>query len=511
MAKYLVNYLDRQSKISRDIYGNFAEHLGRDIYDGLWVGKNSDIPNIGGVRKDVIEALRHIKLPVLRWPGGCFADTYHWKDAVGPQEERKSIVNGVWGATAEDNSFGTDEFMNMCEEIGCDAYISGNLGTGTVQEMVDWVEYITGTGPSEMANLRRKNGREKPWNLKYFGIGNEVWGGGGMMTPEYYANTYRQYHTFLKSKGFGQQNSIQFIASGPSSDDYDFTDKVTDILHKPTYPMQHVSKAALMDGLSLHHYAFGFSSDKSQYFRLRTAQDFDETEWYALLKRGAVTDELIRRHDVIMSKYDPDKKIGLMVDEWGSWYAAEPGTNPAHLFQQNTVRDAVLAGIYLNIFNKHSDRVHMATCAQLINVLQAVILTKGDKMLLTPTYHVLDLFKEHMDTTLLGSHIENATVGLGEDTLPKFFESASVDSDGDVTITLVNTSYSEAEAIDATLYGANIKAASAEIVTGEPHACNTFDKPDEVRLNPHPVTVTDSGFKMDLPAASVVRVRLSIA
>lgn len=506
MAKYLINYLDRRSTISKDVYGNFAEHLGRDIYDGLWVGKDSSIPNIGGVRKDVIDALKHIKLPVLRWPGGCFADTYHWKDAIGPQEQRKPIVNGVWGATLEDNSFGTNEFMDMCEEIGCDAYISGNLGTGTVQEMLDWVEYITGTGPSEMANLRRKNGREKPWNLKYFGIGNEVWGGGGMMTPEYYANVYRQYHNFLKSKGFGQQNSIQFIASGPSSDDYDFTDRVTSILYQPTKPMQQVSKDPLMNGLSLHHYAFG----GDHYLNLKTAEDFDEAEWYALLKRGAITDELIRQHDTIMSKYDPEKKIGLIVDEWGSWYRAEPGTNPAHLFQQNTVRDAVLAGIYLSIFNKHSDRVHMATCAQLINVLQSVILTEGEKMLLTPTYHVLDLFKDHMDTVLLGSHVVNQKIGTDENQIDQIYESASVNADGNITVTLVNTSYTDPVEIDATLYGAAVKELTAQAVTGEPHACNTFSDPNKVHIINQDITATNEGFHLLLSAASVAKVSVKV-
>lgn len=504
MAKYLINSLNRKSKINKEIYGNFSEHLGRCIYDGVWVGKDSPIPNTNGVRTDVIEALRKIKLPVLRWPGGCFADTYHWKDAVGPQEQRKKIVNRIWGDLAEDNSFGTNEFMDMCEAIGCEAYIGGNLGTGTIQEMADWVEYITGNGPTEMAELRRKNGREKPWKLKYFGIGNEVWGGGGDMTAEYYANLYRHFHHFVVANGFMTESKMLCVASGPSSNDYEFTDKVTSILYKPTFPMQQVSDAPLMDGLSLHHYAFAGDN----YRDLKTARDFNEDDWYKLLYNGAVIEEMIVKHDTIMSKYDPDKRIGLMVDEWGSWYRAEEDTDPRLLYQQNTMRDAVLAAIYLNIFNKHSDRVKLATCAQLVNVLQSVILTQGDKMILTPTYHVFDLFKEHMDATLLDSYIQTTKIGTPGQEIDSLYESSSVDAEGRIIVTLCNTSIDADETIDATVYGSKLRSVRGELLHQDPHAYNDFDHPNTVALCTSNATLTESGFCCSLPAGSVVRLIL---
>lgn len=506
MAKYLINYLDRKSKINKEIYGNFSEHLGRCIYDGLWVGKDSPIPNVNGVRKDVIDALKKIKLPVLRWPGGCFADEYHWMDAIGPQSQRKKIVNKTWGSTVEDNSFGTNEFMDMCEEIGCEVYLSGNLGTGTIQEMVDWVNYITGDGDSEMANLRRKNGREKPWKLKYFGIGNEVWGCGGEMMPEYYANKYRHAYHFLSEKGFMSERGLQFIASGPCSDDYDWTDRVTKNLSKQTYCMSHVKNTPLMDGLSLHHYVFGGEG----YFDLRLAYDFNEKEWYNMLKKAAGTEEIIVRHDVVMSKYDPEKKIGIMVDEWGSWYRSEPGTNPAFLFQQNTMCDAVLAAVYLNIFNKHSDRVKLATIAQLVNVLQAVILTEGEKMILTPTYHVFDLFKDHQDATLLNSYIESEKIGVDDVLVNNLFESSSVDEDGNVLATICNTSMDKGETVEATLYGKEIENVTAQVLYSKPHMYNTFDDPERITIKDFDVKLTDGGFKAEIPAASVVKISIKV-
>lgn len=506
MAKYLINYMNRKSKINKEIYGNFSEHLGRCIYDGLWVGKDSPIPNVNGVRKDIMDALKKIKVPVIRWPGGCFADQYHWKDAIGPQEQRKKIINKTWGGAVEDNSFGTHEFMDMAEEIGCDVYLSGNLGTGTIQEMVDWVDYITGDGDSEMANLRRKNGREKPWKLKYFGIGNEVWGCGGEMMPDYYANLYRHAYHFVAAKSFLAGTDMQFIASGPCTGDYEWTDVVTKNLSQQTFAMRQIKNNPLMNGLSMHHYAFG----GTDYFNLGLATEFGPEEWYDLLYKGYETEELIEKNDIIMSKYDPEKKIGLMVDEWGSWFKSEPGTNPHFLFQQNTMRDAVLAAVYLNIFNKHSDRVKLATVAQLINVLQAVILTEGDKMVLTPTYHVFDLFQNHMEATLLDSYIETKKVGIGKNMLDQLIESSSVDAQGNVLVTLCNTSIDTSETVEATLFGKAIQTATAEILCADPHTHNTFDEPENITIKAHEVTLTEDGFRLEIPAACVVKVSIQV-
>ena len=518
MAKYLINYLDRKSTINKNIYGHFCEHLGRLVYDGIWVGPDSPIPNTDGVRTDLIEALRRIRVPIMRWPGGCYADTYHWKDAVGPLEKRKPVVNRTWGGS-EDNSFGTNEFMNFCEAVGAGAYVTGNIGTGTIQEMADWAAYIHDDAPSEMAQWRRENGRDKPWKLAAFGIGNEVWGCGGQMRPEYYADQFRQAASFVSGTLGGAMPFAEpgvmpektlIIASGPNDEDYDFTDTFMRVLTQKTF-MLSFDGGFMADGLSLHHYTSPVPMTPDSFTKMPTAGDFDEEGWYTLLHNTAEMDRIITQHDAVMTHYDPKKKVGLMVDEWGAWYRAEPGTPPMHLFQQNTIRDAVLAAINLNIFNKHSDRVQMATIAQMVNVLQSIILTEGDKMLLTPTYHVFDMYKDHQNATLLGSFIENQQVGIGESKVAKLFESCSVDADGNMLCTICNTSIDSSETIDATVYGAKIKEAKATVLTDDPHAMNTFDDPDRVASKAWKAELTEDGFKVEIPAASVVSVKLTTA
>jgi alpha-N-arabinofuranosidase len=351
-----------QHIISKHIYGHFAEHLGRCIYGGFYVGENNTrIPHSDGLRNDVINALIKLKVPNLRWPGGCFADTYHWKDGVGPKDKRPTIVNTWWGGVTEDNSFGTHDFLNLCERIGAEPYLSANVGSGTVQEVADWVQYVNFDGVSPMSDWRKANGREKPWNVTYWGVGNEAWGCGGNMTAEYYANIYRQYTTFMSGKLFK-------IASGANSGDYHWTEVLMrDIPHW------------MLQGVALHHYSVIDWNKKG------SATAFSEKEYFTTLQRAWKMEELVTRHSTIMDKYDPKKKVALVVDEWGGWYDVEPGTNPGFLFQQNTMRDAMIAGMTLNIFNNHADRVKMANLAQTINVLQAVILTDEEKMILTPT------------------------------------------------------------------------------------------------------------------------------
>lgn len=376
--------MEDQPIISKYIYGHFAEHLGRCIYDGIYVGENSDIPNKNGMRIDVVEALKHIHIPVLRWPGGCFADEYHWKDGVGDKTERRKIVNTHWGGVSETNHFGTHEFFELISQLECDAYINGNVGSGTVQEMQEWVEYMTSSGESPMTDWRKKNGREKPWKVAFFGVGNESWGCGGNMRPQYYADLYRQYQTYVRQYG---KQKLYKIACGPNVDDYVWMEEV----------LKHA--AAYMDGISLHHYSLTDVWEKKG-----SATNFTETEWFSLIKSAYRMDELITRHSTIMDKYDPDRRIGLIVDEWGSWLAVEPGTNPGFLYQQNTIRDAMVAAITLNIFHKHAQRVHMANLAQTVNVLQAVLLTEGPNMVKTPTYHVFDLYKCHQDARRVSTY-----------------------------------------------------------------------------------------------------------
>lgn len=489
MSKLIVNKLDKKSKINRNIYGNFSEHLGRCIYNGVFVGEDSPIPNEKGMRKDVVEALRAIKLPVLRWPGGCFADEYHWKDGIGPKETRKRMVNTNWGGVVEDNSFGTHEFLEFCRQVGCEPYINGNLGSGTVQEMSEWVEYMTFDGESPMANLRRQNGQDQAWKIRYFCVGNESWGCGGNMRPEYYADLYRHYQTFLRNYG---DNKLYKIAVGPNTDDYAWTET----LMKQAGPF--------LDAITLHYYTVTHDWNHKG-----SATQFTKEDYYNTLKHACYMDELITKHTQIMDRYDPEHKVSLLVDEWGTWYDVEPGTNPGFLYQQNTMRDAMVAALTLNIFNQHSDRVAMANIAQLVNVLQSVILTEGDKMLLTPTYHVFDLYKSHHDATLLGSYVETKEVGLGEDLIDNLSVSASEDEEGVVHVTVANLSPEEACPVELSLLGQELTQVSGRVLTGPMDSYNDFHTPNTVHIQPmDTIAVKDREACFQLPPCAVAELTL---
>ena len=290
------------------IYGQFAEHLGACVYEGIWVGEDSPIPNTKGYRNDALEALRDLKVPVLRWPGGCFADDYHWRDGIGDPKNRPTLINNNWGGTVEDNSFGTHRFFDLCELAGIEPYLSVNIGSGTVQEAAQWVEYVTApNGP--LARERAANGRTEPWKLKFIGIGNESWGCGGNMRPEYYADNYRRYSTYMRNQ---PENKLYRIASGASDYDYNWT-KVL---------MERVGRGR-MDGLSLHYYTVDDWKTKG------SATQFDETDYYATIGKALEIDTVLNKHIAIMDKYDPKKKVGLLVDEWGTWFDEEPGSTPA--------------------------------------------------------------------------------------------------------------------------------------------------------------------------------------
>jgi len=469
------------------VYGHFAEHLGRCIYEGIWVGEDSPIPNTKGIRNDVLAALRHLKVPVLRWPGGCFADEYHWKDGIGPREQRKRMVNTHWGGVVEDNSFGTHEFMLLCELLGCEPYINGNVGSGTVQEMSEWVEYLTFDGDSPMARLRAENGHPKAWKVKYFGVGNESWGCGGNMRPELYADVYRRYQTFVRNYG---ENKIYRIACGANVADYRWTEVL----------MREATR--FFDGLTLHHYAWG---PGPEWENKGMATGFPKDEWAVILKAAYRMDELITRHSAIMDQYDPAKRVAMIVDEWGAWYKVEKGTNPGFLYQQNSVRDALVAGITLNIFHKHADRVRMANLAQMVNVLQSVILTDKDKMVLTPTYHVLRLYQVHQGATALDLTYDGGAC-TGDPTLPRISASASRDAAGTVHISLCNLDPEEATTVSLDVRGWGDRlSASGEVVTGPAmDSCNTFDAPDVVKPRAlEGVAIQGSLLTVKLPARSV--------
>lgn len=488
MENYLINPNQKLSTINKDIYGHFSEHLGRCIYEGLYVGESSKIPNVNGMRCDVVNALKEMGIPVLRWPGGCFADEYHWKDGIGEKSNRKKMINTHWGGVVEDNSFGTHEYFELCRQLGCDSYVNGNVGSGTVEEMNEWVEYMTFNGVSPMAELRKKNGSEKAWNLKYFGVGNESWGCGGNMDPEYYGCLFKRYNTYVRD--YNPDNKIYRIACGPNVADYHWTDRVMDkVKHKA-------------NGISLHYYTIptGVWEHKG------SSTDFDEKEYYRTVGKANKMDELITRHCEIMSKYDPGHRVDLIVDEWGTWYDVEPGTNPGFLYQLNTMRDAIVSALTLNIFNKHSDRVRMANLAQTVNVLQSVILTDGEKMVKTPTYYVFKMFKCHQNNTLLGSYITTPDLSAEDYKLPQLAESASVDEKGIIYSTITNTHAKKSSKIKCQVAATRVKSVKAEIITADMKAYNDFDSNENVTIKEFTdFKKTADGFTANIPPCSVVK------
>jgi alpha-N-arabinofuranosidase len=477
--------------IGKHIYGHFSEHLGHCIYGGYWVGEDSPIPNTRGIRNDVVKALRDIRIPNLRWPGGCFADEYHWMDGIGPRNQRPKMVNTHWGGVTEDNSFGTHEFLDLCEQLGCEPYISGNLGSGSVEEMSKWVEYITFDGESPMSNLRRQNGREKPWNVKFWGVGNESWGCGGNMTPDHYSDLYRRYATYCRNYG---DNRLYKIACGANEADYSWTETV----------MQNVGNR--MDGLSLHYYTI----PTKIWSKKGSATQFDEGEYFNTISNSLFMKELLTKHLAVMDKYDPQKRVGLIIDEWGIWTDVEPGSNPGFLYQQNSLRDAILAAVNLNIFNVHCDRVKMTNIAQTVNVLQAVILTENEKMLLTPTYWVYFLYKVHQDATLLPVSFTSDKYELNGKEIDALSVSASIDSSGKMHITFVNIDPNKAQNIETELRGIIAKKVSGKILTSAKiNDCNSFDSPDKVSVKDFKDARLNKGtLSVSLPAKSVLMLEI---
>ncbi|WP_246150255.1 alpha-N-arabinofuranosidase [Agromyces intestinalis] len=474
-------------RIDRRIYGQFAEHLGRCIQEGVWVGTDSPIPNKNGIRSDVVAALRRIRVPVVRWPGGCFADDYHWMKGIGP--ERQPMVNTHWGGVIEPNEFGTHEYFELLDQLDAEAYINGNVGSGTVAEMQDWVEYMTLDSVSPMAELRKRHGREQPWKLEFFGVGNESWGCGGNMMPLEYANQYRRFQTYVRTYG---EHPIAKIACGANADDYEWTEVLM------------ARAAGHMDGLSLHYYTI----PTGEWDAKGSATGFDDDTWYATIGRARKMEELLTRHGAIMDRYDPQRRVGLVVDEWGTWYDVEPGTEPGFLHQQSTMRDAVVAAITLNAFHRHASRVRMANVAQMVNVLQAMILTDGPDLVTTPTYHVFDLYQDHQDAV----HVE-AIGEPGE-------RPGGLGTHGDYTISRTGRGYTVSMANAGLEHEVSAVFAFPSAITDIPSARilaaadadshNTFERPHEVA----PADFVD--YRVDgvtlsvtLPPRSVATVRVA--
>jgi alpha-L-arabinofuranosidase len=486
-----MNPASAKTTIERNIYGHFSEHLGRCIYDGFWVADSLNVPKKGRIRLDIVEALKKIQIPNLRWPGGCFADEYHWRDGVGPSAQRPKMVNTNWGGVVEDNSFGTNEFMELCSLLGCEPYISANVGSGTVEEMSKWVEYFNFDGESPMANERKKNGHPQPYNVHFWGIGNEAWGCGGEMTPEYYADVFRRYASYAKNYPNAR---LRKVASGANSGDYHWTETL----------MKNIP-AGMMWGTGLHYYTVptGNWSHKG------SATSFDEKEYFGTMKNCLRMEEFVTKHSAIMDKYDSAKRIALAVDEWGIWTDVEPGTNPAFLYQQNSLRDALVAGTTLNIFNNHADRVRLANLAQTVNVLQALVLTKGAQMLLTPTYYVFDLYKVHQNAKLIPVQFNSPDYVNGDQKIPALNISASKDSAGAVHVSLVNIDANKSITVHTTIEG-NWRSVSGRILSSDKiNDYNSFDQASKVIIKPfNGAKLSGNKLTVDLPAKSVVVIEL---
>jgi alpha-L-arabinofuranosidase len=490
-TEFVLHHDKPGGKINREIYGQFAEHLGRGIYEGIWVGEKSRIPNTRGFRKDVLAALQELKIPVIRWPGGCFADEYHWRDGIGPRESRPVRVNTHWGGVEETNAFGTHEFFELIELLGAEAYIAGNLGSGSPQEMAEWMEYITSDTTSTLANLRRKNGRDKPWKLAYWGVGNESWGCGGNMRPEYYADLYRHYATFLKTPA---DNRPKFVASGGYSE----LTVWTDVLSK--------NISGNIDGISHHYYTL----PTADWSKKGSAVGFPEKEWISTLAGTLLLDEYIQTNKKVLEKNDPEGKIKLYLDEWGSWYDAAPGTNPGFLYQENTLRDAILAAVNFNIFHRHIDRVHMANIAQTVNVLQAMILTDKERMVRTPTYYAFKMHVPFQNATYLPIEIKKSPrYALGDKSVPSAMATAAIGSDKKIYLSLINLDPNRQAVISADLKQHPATKARGHILTAAAmDDRNSFDSPDKVTPKPIEYKVKAAKLEITLPPKSVVVVAL---
>jgi alpha-N-arabinofuranosidase len=477
------------AKIDRNIFGQFTEHLGHGIYEGIWVGPDSTIPNTRGIRTDVVTALKALKVPNVRWPGGCFADEYHWHKGIGPADQRVVSLNPNWGGVTEPNTFGTREFMDFLDQIGAEAYISVNVGSGTPQEAAEWLEYMTAAAPTTLAKERAANGHPAPYKVALLGIGNESWDCGGNMTPDYYVSQMKIYSRFVRNFNPEQQDKHQMlkIAVGPGGGESrwtEWTEAVMKAYQQHTWSWD-------INGLSMHNYTVGHWPPSY------TSTGFGETEYSQILKFTLEMDGLISKHSAIMDKYDPQKKVALVVDEWGAWYAPSPGTNPGFLVQQNSLRDAILAALNLNIFARHADRVRGANIAQMINVLQSMIMTDKEKMVLTPTYYVFKMYVPFQDATFVPVAFDAGTYTHGDISLPRVDAIAAKDKAGKLWLAITNLDPNQPVEIEASLTGITAKSAAGEtLTTPKVDSVNTFDAPNTVV--PKPVSAKAQNGKLAL-------------
>jgi alpha-N-arabinofuranosidase len=487
------------AKIDRNIFGQFAEHLGHGIYEGVWVGPDSAIPNTRGIRNDVVTALRALKVPNVRWPGGCYADNYHWRNGIGPADKRVRTLNPDWGGVIEPNTFGTNEFMDFMEQIGSEAYVSVNVGSGTPREAAEWLEYMTAPAPATFAAERGANGHPASYQVGFLGIGNESWACGGNMTADYYLSQLKIYSRFVRNYNPAQTGKQQMlkIAVGPGDAGTEWTDTIMKAYRSREWSWD-------IDGLSMHSYTV------PKWPPSYASVGFGEAEYSQILKTTLGMENLVTKQSAVMDKYDPQKKVALAVDEWGAWYAPLPGTNPGFLAQQNSMRDAILAALNINIFARHADRVRMANIAQMINVLQAMILTDKDKMILTPTYHVYKMYVPFQDATFVPVSLDAGTYTRGDISLPRLDAIAAVDTAGTLWLEITNVDPERPAEIEASVAGMTAKSASGETLTAPAvDSVNTFAAPNTVAPKSIAVKVQGSKLTLTVEPKSVTVVSLS--
>ena len=486
-------------KINRDIFGQFAEHLGTGIYGGVWVGPDSPIPNVRGIRSDVVQALRAIKVPNVRWPGGCFADEYHWREGIGPAAKRPARLNASWGGVIEPNSFGTHEFMDFVDQLGADVFLSVNVGSGTVQEGADWLEYLTADKPTSLQKERVANGHPAPYKIKYLGLGNENWGCGGAMSAQHYVEEMKRYAHYMRNLNPAQTGdaAMKRVAVGWDSGDSDYTEEVMKAWKTKVWSWD-------IEGVSLHGYTIPNSWEKKG-----PSVGFGEDEYAKGIKATLKMKDWIAKQTAIMDRYDPAKKLGLYVDEWGIWVDPNPGSNPGFLQQQNTVRDAVIAALNLNLFMRNADRIRGTNIAQMVNVLQAMILTDGPKMLLTPTYHVYRMYVPFHDATAVPVSFDAGTYTYGDISLPRVDAVAARDPSGKLWLALVNVDPNRAASVGAALAGMKAIAAKGQVLTAaEVDAHNSFERPTDVAPKPFSGRAAGGQLQFELPPKSIAVVEV---
>jgi alpha-N-arabinofuranosidase len=509
--------------ISPNIYGHFAEHLGGVVYDGIWLGENSKVPNTGGIRTALVEALKRIKAPVIRWPGGCFADSYDWRDGTGPRARRpkrtnfwadapewpKNVPDGPW--KFETNHFGTNEFLRFCQLAGAEGYLAANVRGLGAQQFYEWIEYCNSPSGSTTAAEQRASGdlpSRDPFRVRFWGVGNESWGCGGNLTPEEYAAEYRRFTAAVPRYGV----DLRFIASGANVDDFNWT--------RGFFSKTAEKNRGLFGGIfgwGLHHYAWNLGLGKTNdWFAAKgDALRFSEAEYYELLREADRMESLINQHWTIMGEYDRQHRVKLVVDEWGAWYKPGSEVDPTHLLgQQSTMRDALLAGLTLDTFNRHADKIAMANVAQLINCLHSLFLAHEDKFVTTPTFHVFEMFMPHMDGRAVRAVFSAPEVQYTRLDKPAEFWglSGSASLNGkQLTVTVTNPHLSEPRETEIVVRGARAATAQAQVLaTPDVHAHNTFENPKAVQPRNEPVTVSAGAISYRFAPASVTRLQISL-